>query len=257
LNPGIERLLEEGAALFDRGQFFEAHEVWEDAWRVSEGQEKLLLHGLIQVAASLHKQQCGQPGGAASLLSKAQAKLSAFRGNARGFDPRALLESISSGRTIPPLSKPRRLFSAAIHSHIEIEATAWKVWETLTDFAAYPEWNPFIVRIEGAIRTGARLRVEIRPPGRRPMTFRPRLLRVDEDRELRWLGHLLFPGVLDGEHVLGIAPLTPGRVRFSQRETFRGGLVPVLGRSLLEPTVRGFEEMNLALKRRVERAQRD
>ena len=66
----IVRSLEEGTALFNRWQFFEAHEVWEDGWRIVDGRDRLLLHGLIQIAAGFHKLQCGQPGGCATLLSK-------------------------------------------------------------------------------------------------------------------------------------------------------------------------------------------
>ena len=36
-----------------------------------------------------------------------------------------------------------------IHTEIEINAPAEKIWKVLTDFAAYPEWNPFVRRGEG------------------------------------------------------------------------------------------------------------
>ena len=44
-----------------------------------------------------------------------------------------------------------------IHTEIEIHAPAERVWQVLTDFAAYPQWNSFIRRVEGEIRAGARL----------------------------------------------------------------------------------------------------
>jgi hypothetical protein len=84
------------------------------------------------------------------------------------------------------------------------------------------------------------------------MTFRPTVLVADPGRELRWLGRVFLPGVFDGEHVFTIAPLGTGSVRFSQRETFRGILVPLMPRSMSETTGRGFEEMNATLKRRAE-----
>jgi uncharacterized protein YndB with AHSA1/START domain len=39
-------------------------------------------------------------------------------------------------------------------SEREIEAPPDVVWRVLTDFAAYPEWNPFIVRIGGDLTVG-------------------------------------------------------------------------------------------------------
>ena len=76
------RLLEDGILLFNRGQFFEAHEVWEDAWRLARDEEEVFLHGLIQVAAGFHKLECGQPSGTVSLLTKGAAKLAAIPADA-------------------------------------------------------------------------------------------------------------------------------------------------------------------------------
>jgi len=36
------------------------------------------------------------------------------------------------------------------------------------------------------------------------MTFRPTILKAEPNRELRWLGHLLVPGLFDGEHIFTI-----------------------------------------------------
>jgi hypothetical protein len=72
-------------------------------------------------------------------------------------------------------------------------------------------------------------------------------------RRLRWLGHLLVPGIFDGEHSFTIEPLDDGTVRLVQREDFRGVLVPMLARSLDRRTLPAFERMNQALKQRAER----
>jgi hypothetical protein len=139
-----------------------------------------------------------------------------------------------------------------LHSEIEIDAPAERVWRLLTDFASYPEWNPFIRSISGQPTPGERLEVRIEPPGGRGMTFRPTVLTAEDNRELRWLGHLLVPGLFDGEHSLTIQPLGENRARFVQREAFKGLLVPLFRRSLDNNTQRGFEEMNRALKERAE-----
>jgi hypothetical protein len=141
-----------------------------------------------------------------------------------------------------------------IHTEIEINAPAEKVWRVLTDFAAYPEWNPFVRRVEGEVCVGARLHVYIQPSGGKGMSFHPTVLVADIDREFRWLGHLWLPGLFDGEHSLSIEPLGDGHVRFVQREQFRGLLLPFLSKMLDRDTRRGFEEMNRALKLRAESA---
>ncbi len=126
---------------------------------------------------------------------------------------------------------------------IEIEARAERVWDVLTDFAAYPQWNPFIRQVTGTLATGARLAVRITPPGGRGMTFRPTVLAATPDRELRWLGRTLVPGLFDGEHSFRLEPLGADRVRLVQAERFSGLLVPVLG-GMLGNTERGSQAMN-------------
>lgn len=84
------------------------------------------------------------------------------------------------------------------------------------------------------------------------MTFRPRVLVAERPRELRWLGHLLAPGIFDGEHRFAIRPISANRVLFEQSERFTGLLVPLFRRKLDRDTKRGFEQMNAALKQRAE-----
>ncbi len=139
-----------------------------------------------------------------------------------------------------------------IATTIDIAATPDRVWSILVDFPAHPQWNPFVRSIEGTPRVGDRLTVSIRPPGGKGMTFRPTVLAAEPGRELRWRGHLLFPGLFDGEHYFRIEPLGPGLVRFVHGERFSGLLVPFAKSSLDRGTRAGFEAMNGALKARAE-----
>jgi hypothetical protein len=139
-----------------------------------------------------------------------------------------------------------------IRTAIDIAGTAESVWAALVDFPSHPDWNPFIQSIAGRVQQGARIKVHIHPPGGKGMVFRPTLVAVAPNRELRWLGRVLMPGIFDGEHSFVIEPLANG-VRFHHAERFTGILVPFLRRSLEAGTRQGFEEMNKALKARVER----
>jgi len=67
----------EGARAFDEGRYFEAHEYWEDDWRIEPSpSRKTLLQGLVQVAAALHKHRDkGALEPAKSLFAKALEKL--------------------------------------------------------------------------------------------------------------------------------------------------------------------------------------
>ncbi|GAA5534508.1 DUF309 domain-containing protein [Deinococcus aluminii] len=47
--------LRAGAALFDAGEWWEAHEAWEGPWSRATGDERHFVQALILLAAALHK----------------------------------------------------------------------------------------------------------------------------------------------------------------------------------------------------------
>ncbi len=69
---------EQGIELFNSGRFFECHEVWEEIWKRSDGDEKLFYQGMIQAAVAILHALRGNPDGARSLLEKSLAKLDAM-----------------------------------------------------------------------------------------------------------------------------------------------------------------------------------
>jgi hypothetical protein len=142
-----------------------------------------------------------------------------------------------------------------VRTEIEIQAPTETVWDLLANTDAFPDWNPFITRLEGELRTGARLVVTITPPKGKAMTFRPTVETLVPGRELTWLGHLLVPGLFDGRHRFALEDIGGGRARFHQEEDFTGILVPLMT-SVLERTAEGFTEMNQALKMRAEAVNR-
>jgi len=139
-----------------------------------------------------------------------------------------------------------------IESDIEINAPISRVWALLTDFAAMPSWNPFIKSISGNLTQGARLSVHIAPPGTSGMWFKPTILSVRRERELRWLGHLFVAGMFDGEHYFLLESNGGDRTRLTQGEKFSGLLVGLLS-GTLSSTEAGFKAMNTALKQQAER----
>jgi hypothetical protein len=151
-----------------------------------------------------------------------------------------------------PIIDSATILKKELSSSIEINSTPEAVWSVLTDFARFPEWNPFMRWVKGDLKKGSKLEVRIQPSGATGSTFRPTVLNVEPPREIRWIGHLWFAGLFDGEHILGIESIGDNRVRFNQNEIFNGISVRMLARRLDSDTLRGFNEMNSALKSRVE-----
>lgn len=114
------------------------------------------------------------------------------------------------------------------------------------------QWNPFITAVSDPLHLNARLSVRIIPPGKSGVTFKPTVMKLDKDRELRWLGRLLIAGLFDGEHYFLLGPDGDNGTSFTQGEKFNGLLMRFLG-STLAPTEAVFKLMNEALKAEVEK----
>ena len=142
--------------------------------------------------------------------------------------------------------------SRELDTEIEIAASPETVWQILTDLSQYEDWNPHIVRAEGEVREGSRLTIQIEESDGSSMTFHPTVTRVVPNAEFRWLGRLLLPRLFDGEHIFEISALGNDRVRFLQRESFRGLLVLPFWGKLNTQTRHGFEAVNAAIKARAE-----
>ena len=131
-----------------------------------------------------------------------------------------------------------------------IAAPPERVWQILTDFDAYPEWNPFIIEGSGQAAEGEKLKLRMQPPGGRAMTFKPLVLRASPGEDLRWRGRLLVPGIFDGEHWFRLEPEGDG-TRLDHGERFTGILPRFMGK-VLKQSEAGFIELNSALKQRAE-----
>jgi hypothetical protein len=139
----------------------------------------------------------------------------------------------------------------SLHAAIDIDAPAERVWQVVSDFGKYADWNPFIVRAAGEPRVGERLDITIAAPGMKPVSFRPRVLDVEPGRLIRWKGEFKLPGLFDGRHALIVDALDGGRSRFTTHEDVTGILLPFVGK-VMTASQQGFELMAQAVKKRAE-----
>jgi predicted metal-dependent hydrolase len=84
-----------GIDLFNRAEFFDAHEVLEDVWRAAPEGEKKFLQGIIQVAVALYHHGNGNSIGARSVLRRAFRNLSRYPEGFGGLHLASLLSSIA------------------------------------------------------------------------------------------------------------------------------------------------------------------
>lgn len=96
------RLATAGLECARRGDFFAAHEEWEELWLELAGQDKLWVQSLIQAVVALHHAAAGNAAGAGSLKEKASRKLERLATEA--FEPPAWAQDL-------PLPAPLALLS--------------------------------------------------------------------------------------------------------------------------------------------------
>ena len=137
-----------------------------------------------------------------------------------------------------------------LEATIEIQATPQQVWAVLTDTAAYPDWNPFIISSSGKIQAGATL-TNVMHDATGNTTFTPTVLVAEPGHELRWVGRFPPGGIFTGEHTFTITQVRPGVVLLTQREDFTGVAVPFYEHWLHADTLPMFKAMNDALAQRV------
>jgi predicted metal-dependent hydrolase len=97
-----------GQQAFNRREFYEAHEFWEEVWDVTDDPDRTWIQGMIQVATGMHKLVAGRPDVARTLLEKAVGKLAgvtALDGLAVGAlarDAAQLLAALRARKKVDP-----------------------------------------------------------------------------------------------------------------------------------------------------------
>lgn len=134
-----------------------------------------------------------------------------------------------------------------IKTEIIINASKEKVWNILTDFENYKNWNPFIIKSSGRAKKGEKLTNTMKLD-KKTQTFSPKIINVEEYSYFDWLGHLFFKGIFDGHHYFKIEEVGENQVRLTQGENFSGIFSGLIMKSIGEKTMGNFVKMNNALK---------
>jgi uncharacterized protein len=96
----VDEWLRNGVELIRRGEYFEAHEELEEAWRAAEPAEKDFFQGLVHVAVAWHHAGRGNRPGCERQLAKAARRLEPFAPEHRDVDVAAVLASVAAARLV-------------------------------------------------------------------------------------------------------------------------------------------------------------
>lgn len=139
-----------------------------------------------------------------------------------------------------------------IDAWIDIDAKPEEIWKVLMDFKSWELWNPFIPIVEGNLQIGEHMRIKVTPPGMKPLVFKPEVYEVNTNEKIIWGGSFLKI-LYCGDHSFLLESISEDITRFRQIERFSGPMVLFMS-SMIKKTEIGYHQMNLALKKQVERS---
>ena len=76
----------QGIEHFNRGEYFDSHEVWEELWLGESGEDRRFYQGLIQAAVALYHLENGNAVGSRKLVDSSAAYLQRYRPHHHGLD---------------------------------------------------------------------------------------------------------------------------------------------------------------------------
>lgn len=143
----------------------------------------------------------------------------------------------------------------SINTEIIINTGKEKVWEILTNFNFFSEWNPFMIKIKGKLKMGEKLEVTLKTDNKN-MVFNPTIIQLENEKKFSWLGSLFFRGLFDGLHSFTLEEIDASTTKLLHSEEFSGVLSSLIFKKIGEQTKENFVKMNLALKSNIENSQK-
>ena len=95
----VEEEYQRGLALARGGDWFEAHEAFETAWRACASEERDFFQGLVHGVVSAYQHERGRPVAQERQRAKALRRLAPFAPTYRGLDVAALLTRLERAET--------------------------------------------------------------------------------------------------------------------------------------------------------------
>ncbi len=134
---------------------------------------------------------------------------------------------------------------------LEIDAPVDVVWNVLTDFSRYGEWNPFVPEAKCDLRPGGAIEMQVKLRDK-PQFQREWVNSVTPGKTFSYSMKAVPLGALRSERVQTLESMGPGKTRYISHFEIAGWLQPLVTRTFGDGMRKGFEGMALGLKRQAE-----
>ena len=129
-----------------------------------------------------------------------------------------------------------------------INTNITKLWEIITLFNKYPNWNPIIHKIIGKPCLGANIEIHILTVGGKKRVYHPIITKFDPPFELRWEGKFFSSTILKGERIFKIIKIAENKSKFVNMEIFSGFGTKFTPKKMDHDILASFDRMNSSLK---------
>jgi len=117
----MDELLQRGIRLFNNREYFQCHEVLEEAWAAEVGRRRLFLQALIHLAVGFYHCERANPIGASSQLQKGLRKLALYLPSCEGVDTARLHREALDALERMEAGTPASIYPQ-IHTHTSSNA---------------------------------------------------------------------------------------------------------------------------------------
>jgi uncharacterized protein YndB with AHSA1/START domain len=138
-----------------------------------------------------------------------------------------------------------------IDKTIDISAPPEAVWKVLTDFAAYKQWNPFVVQARCDLKPGGAIDMQVKLKDK-PQHQVEQIVAVQPGKGFSYRMKPMPLGALKSFRSHKIEGAAPGRSRYTSHFEIEGWLVPLVLKMFREGLEKGFAGMTDAVGRRAE-----
>jgi len=139
-----------------------------------------------------------------------------------------------------------------IKTEIEINAPVDKVWEVISNFNEWKEWNPIISNATGEAKLGTKLNIAMSDKeGKSSQKYQPVIIKLDEQKSFHWRAKMVSGHLFTNDKIVELKETETGTL-VVHAETFSGLLTPLFWSKLNTGVAPMLDKMNKALKQKVE-----
>lgn len=139
-----------------------------------------------------------------------------------------------------------------IRTEIIIRTSSEAAWNLLTDFEKYPEWHPYIQKVEGEPVLKHKLKITVYNEDSTTSRFSAYILEFRPNETLSWGGSLGF--IFRAKHYFIIRKIDADTIQLIQGEYWKGLFGKSYGRKIYRDTFNKFNLMNSRMKTLLEQS---